>query len=116
MTTVVRTTQLLVHAPLQKVFDYVSDLTKHSEWSDGELKIEAVAAVRLPLATFSGWIRHGAQQTTLNNVSGLISQYWGRQLATEWWWLSAHQFDRECIAVKCMVVRSRPILGETKCL
>jgi len=42
MTTVIRSHQVLVHAPLQKVFDYVSDLTRHPEWSDGELKIEAI--------------------------------------------------------------------------
>ena len=42
MTTVVRSHQVLVHAPLQKVFDYVSDLTRHPEWSGGELKIEAI--------------------------------------------------------------------------
>jgi uncharacterized protein YndB with AHSA1/START domain len=41
MTTVVRSHQVLVHAPLQKAFDYVSDLTRHPEWSGGELKIEA---------------------------------------------------------------------------
>ena len=43
MTTVVRVHQVLVHAPVQTVFDYVSDLTRHPEWSGGELKIEAVA-------------------------------------------------------------------------
>jgi hypothetical protein len=43
MTTVVRTHQILVNAPLQKVFDYVSDLSRHPEWSGGELKIEAAA-------------------------------------------------------------------------
>ena len=42
MTTVVRTHQVLVNAPLQSVFDYVADLTRHPEWSGGELKIEAV--------------------------------------------------------------------------
>ncbi len=42
MTTVVRSHQILVRAPLQKAFDYVSDLTRHPEWSGGELKIEAV--------------------------------------------------------------------------
>jgi len=42
MTTLVRTHQILVHAPLQRAFDYVSDLTRHPEWSGGELKIEAV--------------------------------------------------------------------------
>ncbi|HET9905121.1 MAG TPA: SRPBCC family protein [Anaerolineales bacterium] len=43
MTKVVRSHQVLVHAPLQVVFDYVSDLTRHPEWSGGELKIESVA-------------------------------------------------------------------------
>src|SRR5690349_14738568 len=42
MPTLTRTHQILVHAPLQKSFDYVSDLTRHPEWSGGELKIEAV--------------------------------------------------------------------------
>jgi uncharacterized protein YndB with AHSA1/START domain len=42
MTTVVRTHQVLVRAPLQSVFEYVSDLTRHPEWSDGKLEIEAV--------------------------------------------------------------------------
>jgi uncharacterized protein YndB with AHSA1/START domain len=42
MTTVVRSHQVLVHAPLQKAFDYVSDLTRHPEWSGGELKIVAI--------------------------------------------------------------------------
>jgi len=42
MTTLVRTHKILVHAPLQGAFDYVSDLTRHPEWSGGELKIEPV--------------------------------------------------------------------------
>jgi uncharacterized protein YndB with AHSA1/START domain len=42
MTTVVRTHQVLIHAPLESLFDYVADLTRHPEWSGGELKIEAV--------------------------------------------------------------------------
>ena len=42
MTRVVRTHKVLVNAPLQTVFDYVSDLTRHPEWSEGELKIEAI--------------------------------------------------------------------------
>jgi hypothetical protein len=44
MKTVVRSEQVLVNAPLQVTFDYVSDLTKHPEWSGGELKIEAVTS------------------------------------------------------------------------
>ena len=42
MTFLRRTHKILVNAPLQSTFDYVSDLTRHSEWSDGELKIEAM--------------------------------------------------------------------------
>jgi uncharacterized protein YndB with AHSA1/START domain len=42
VTTVVRTHRVLVNAPLQQAFDYVSDLTRHPEWSGGELKIEAL--------------------------------------------------------------------------
>lgn len=41
MTTVVKTNQILVHSPLQPTFEYVSDLSRHPEWSGG-LKIEAV--------------------------------------------------------------------------
>ena len=42
MTTVVRTHRILVNAPFQQTFDYVSDLSRHPEWSGGELKIEAL--------------------------------------------------------------------------
>lgn len=42
MTTVVRTHKVLMDAPLQSTFDYVSDLARHPEWSGGELRIEAV--------------------------------------------------------------------------
>ena len=42
MTTVVRSHRILVRAPLQSAFDYVSDLARHPEWSGGELRIEAV--------------------------------------------------------------------------
>jgi uncharacterized protein YndB with AHSA1/START domain len=44
MITLVRSHQVIVHAPLQIVFNYVSDLTKHPEWSGGELRIEAVSS------------------------------------------------------------------------
>ena len=42
MTTILRSHQVVVKAPLQAVFDYVSDLTRHPEWSGGELKMKAV--------------------------------------------------------------------------
>ncbi|MEW6401524.1 MAG: PKD domain-containing protein [Chloroflexota bacterium] len=35
-----RIVQVQINKPLQMVFDYVSDLTKHPEWSGGELKVD----------------------------------------------------------------------------
>ena len=73
----------------------------------GLLKMPDLASFGAPLVTFSGWIRHGSHQTTLDHVPGSITQYWGRQLASEWWWVSAHQFDQEGIVVEGTVLRSR---------
>ena len=44
MTSLTRSIQILINTNLQAAFDYVSDLTKHPEWSGGELKIEAVSS------------------------------------------------------------------------
>jgi uncharacterized protein YndB with AHSA1/START domain len=57
MTTVTRTSQVLVRAPLQAVFDYVSDLTKHPEWSGGQLKIDALT--RGPIAVGKEYLSKG---------------------------------------------------------
>ncbi|HLO33964.1 MAG TPA: SRPBCC family protein [Anaerolineales bacterium] len=56
MTAVTRSPQILVHAPLQTVFDYVSDLSRHPEWSGG-LKIEAVSSG--PIGVGKEYISHG---------------------------------------------------------
>ena len=40
MTQIVRSHEILVHAPLQSTFEYVADLTRHPEWSGAELRIE----------------------------------------------------------------------------
>jgi hypothetical protein len=71
------------------------------------LKMFDTTLVSAPLARFSGWIRHGSQQVSLNNAAGHISQYWGRQLPVEWWWVAASQFDRQDVALECSVFRSR---------
>lgn len=42
MTTVVKSYVVHIYAPLEQVFWYVADLTKHSEWSGGRLKVEAL--------------------------------------------------------------------------
>jgi uncharacterized protein YndB with AHSA1/START domain len=57
MVTVIRSHQVLVNAPLQTVFDYVSDLTRHPEWSGGQLKIEAVSSG--PIAVGKEYLSHG---------------------------------------------------------
>ncbi len=74
MTTVVRTHKILVNAPLQQTFDYVSDLTRHPEWSDGELKIEALTPG--PVAVAKEYRSRGkvvTQKDRLNTVR--ISNY-----------------------------------------
>jgi hypothetical protein len=88
------------------------DIDTGSEWIKPDifpanlLKMPDTTIISAPLARFSGWIRHGSQQTSLTTVPGLLSQYWGRQLSLEWWWLSAHQFDREGVVVESVVARS----------
>jgi hypothetical protein len=60
-----------------------------------------------PLARFSGWIRHGKEEMNFQNVAGMVSQYWGRGLAPEWWWLSVNQFEQAGYALEASVFRSR---------
>ena len=74
MTTLTRSHQILIHAPLRSVFDYVSDLTRHPEWSGGELKIEAVTPG--PVAVGKEYVSHGevaVQKGRPNTVR--VSQY-----------------------------------------
>lgn len=69
MATVMRTHRVLVNAPLQLVFDYVSDLTRHPEWSDGKLTIQAITPG--PIAVGKEYISHGEvaiQKDRLNKV------------------------------------------------
>ena len=74
MITVIRSHQVFVHAPLQSVFDYVSDLTRHPEWSGGRLRIEAI--IPGPIAVGKEYISHGdvaAQKDRPNTVQ--VTQY-----------------------------------------
>jgi len=74
MTTVVRSHQILVNAPLQTVFDYVSDLTRHPEWSSGQLKIEAVAPG--PIAAGKEYISRGEVATQKDRINTIqVSEY-----------------------------------------
>ena len=74
MTVVVRTHKVFVKASLQRAFEYVSDLTRHPEWSDGELKIQEVTSG--PVAVGKEYHSRGevaTQKDRLNTVR--ISHY-----------------------------------------
>jgi hypothetical protein len=70
------------------------------------LRMTDLTLVSAPLAAFTGWVHHGSTQVELERTPGLLSHYWGRQLAHKWLWISASQFDREGAAVECAVFRS----------
>jgi hypothetical protein len=70
------------------------------------LRMTDLSLVSAPLVAFTGWVRSGDHQVNLRRASGMISHYWGRQLSSEWWWVSANQFDRQGVAVECTVLRS----------
>jgi hypothetical protein len=71
-----------------------------------QLRLFDMTLVSAPLATFTGWIQVGATRVELQRTPGLLSHYWGRQLPRQWWWVSAHQFDRDDVVVECMALRS----------
>jgi hypothetical protein len=88
------------------------DIEPGTEWIDPDflhvnvLRVTDLSLISAPLAEFTGWVRHGGQRINLRRARGMISHYWGRQLASEWWWVSANQFERKGIAVECTVLRS----------
>ena len=49
--------RVVIQATPETVFNYVSDLTRHPEWSGGKLKIEALTAG--PVAVGSGYKSYG---------------------------------------------------------
>lgn len=57
MATVVRSHQVFVKALQHTAFDYVSDLTRHPEWSGGELRVEALTPG--PIAVGKIYLSHG---------------------------------------------------------
>ena len=74
MVTVTRIHEVFVCAPPEKVFDYVSDLTRHPEWSGGELKIESLTPG--PVAVGKEYISRGqvaVQRARPNTVR--VSEY-----------------------------------------
>jgi len=86
--------------------DLGRDVIKPDIFPSNALRMTDIIITSAPLARFTGWIRHGSQQVNLQNEPGMVSQYWGRQLSQEWWWISAHQFDREDVSLECVVGKS----------
>ncbi|HEU0295863.1 MAG TPA: SRPBCC family protein [Anaerolineales bacterium] len=73
MSTIVRTHQVRVRAPVQAVFDYVSDLSRHPEWNGG-LKIEAVSPG--PVAVGKEYVSHGVVATQKNRPNTVqVTEY-----------------------------------------
>ena len=70
------------------------------------LRMPDLVLASAPRAAFTGWIQIGDQRAQLQRAPGMVSHYWGRQLASEWWWASASQFDREGVAIECTILRS----------
>ena len=74
MVTVTRSHEVFVCAPREKVFDYVADLTRHPEWSDGKLAIEALTPG--PVAVGKEYVSRGqvaVQRARPNTVR--VSEY-----------------------------------------
>lgn len=65
-----------------------------------QLKVFDLTLESAPVVEFTGWFRHGSQRFEVDRALGTVTQYWGRQLAREWWWFSATQFDTPCLAVE----------------
>lgn len=86
--------------------DLGSEKIKPDIFPVGLLKLPDTLYESAPLAKFTGWIRHGTEKIWVDRVYGAVTQYWGRQLMPEWWWLSAHQFDAEGVVVECSVFRT----------
>ena len=77
------------------------DIIKPDIFPLGLMRMTDLLLLSAPQARFSGWIRHGGQNFLLKDAPGMISHYWGRQLASNWWWVSANQFDQIDVAVEC---------------
>ncbi len=57
MPTLTNTHRVVINALPEAVFTYVSDLTRHPEWSGGRLKVEAVSPG--PVVVGSRYLSHG---------------------------------------------------------
>jgi len=66
-----------------------------------DLSLQTVPNVR-----FSGTMTIAGQSYDVQDARGMASSYAGRALPERWFWFSCNTFDREDLAVECLVVRS----------
>src|SRR5262249_39738431 len=66
-----------------------------------DLSLQTVPDVR-----FSGTMTIAGQSYDVQNARGMVSSYAGRGLPERWFWFSCNTFDREDLAVECLVVHS----------
>lgn len=83
-----------------------SEQIKPDVFPVGLLKLSDTLYLSAPQASFSGWIRHGGETFPVQDSLGSVTQYWGRRLMPEWWWLSAHQFEPAGVAVEASVFQT----------
>lgn len=69
MTHVSNIYNVVINATPEMVFNYVSDLTRHPEWSGGKLKIEALTPGPAGVgSTYKSYGEVAGQQNRLNEI------------------------------------------------
>ena len=74
MTLVANTYRVFIHAAPEKVFAYVSDLTRHPEWSGGKLRIESLTTAPVGVGSkYKSFGEVAVQQNRPNEL--LVTRY-----------------------------------------
>ena len=71
-----------------------------------QLRVFDMSLVSAPSVNFNGWIEHRGERFPVVDALGMVSHYWGRQLPSAWWWVSANQFEDADISLECTLARS----------
>jgi hypothetical protein len=72
----------------------------------GPLNPFDMALQTVPNVRFYGTLTIAGQTYHVHDAHGMVSSYAGRALPERWFWFSCNTFDREDLAVECLVSRS----------
>jgi hypothetical protein len=72
----------------------------------GPLNPFDMALKTIPNVRFSGAMTIAGQTYEVHDAHGMVSSYAGRALPERWFWVSCNAFDREDLALECLVSRS----------